>query len=1572
MWLKVGQSYANKESFHRAIQDFEEALAANPRHNNARNYLLETLLTYGKSCEDDREFEEACVHYQHALKVDPGNVEAKDMLAGCQRLMVIQKQQEGSKPGAEVEKEKTIDVDVDVGQSLISRTAEKLKQLIQEDRKKSSSSAKKKTKKRWSSSSSSSDSGHSGLRKPQHRRSRSSSSSGSDRRHRRKSRKVSGDSDRSSRKKGKRRRRSVTTSPPPRKPDVKEEHGERTLTREKSPVEDRRTKDSLMVKTEGGAETEGFSFEIEPKVTTSFLPVSSRDYFSTTTRIPGLGSPENADERPPPVKRSPQHRTAQLLMTERRKFYEDNARPPQHTFRGVSSSLATGQRRSRTRSPQGSRSRSAKRSLSRSPQRSMARSRSAKRSPSRSRSRSGKRSPSRSPQRPRSRSAKRSPSRSPQRPLLGARARRSRSKSPREGTGLKELDMYLGNVRPSKDKDSQDILSAWESFIRHKEKPSPPPARRSRSDSRDSVGSRSPYSSPRPRYRSRSLSRSPAAPPLSFRQDYGDSWRGERREGDPGWRERVYNEWGGRRGGRRGGGLWSGRGGYRSPGRERVVPRDRDRGRLSRSPPPPPVSSVAANRFDHQFPSRGGYGRGRMGRLQDRPGRPKTFEESPRGIDGSETGRDKSVFVEADSRPSFSQGLVDRQMSQEQFLRWRERQEKYEATVSLNLDERREGIRADQQRRSQDVGEEGKRVRGEELWGGREEKAGKEERAGREERSGREERVGREGGPGREERRSLKDAWTSIHKGRSGDREPSDLAEDRVRLEGQYATSKNPDGGQREREKVKDQGREERDGSSLSSRKLEDGYAYGGPREESGRRFQEERERSRESSASQKFAVEWRQQRERSRESSASQKFVVDSRQQMEEVGVSGGGTSAVEDEVKPSRRRQEVDEEGGGSGKLGTGGAGPRIIRKPVMDDPNLNRPMLSSNELAVLERKKREEKERLRQKYAETKPDTAQDGSENFKGGESKRASKDRRGEEEESDGKTRRTDRKKKKRRKSRDKDKKRRRRDSSDAGDDEEEKKKKKNGENDKKKLKIEASKSRGMPDDDRGDGKGRKGSDDASEGGEKGRKSQWLDEVDLEKEIERRVQQRLREEEARLKEVALASQGQQEAVGHEQGATDVPETATDGESSDTLAAAAQEAQKASRWDSKRRASGQNSVDVRDLGGDKSEKKGESEEEQERDRIGESEGKQEGEEKGENEGKGESEEEEEDNHPEVFIETQSGWCKDMKGNMYYARKWEELAVGWHEDKHGNKYFAHAMDRESYQEAIEGLREEMSEREREREAWRSRARGRGYGRGRGRGFFHGYGARGRFEFNRRSRSPKKSRSRSPKRSRSHREKRSRSRHRRNSSPSSVSDSLKPRGSPRSRRSKDGRSKSSDKKKAEKISAVADKSVKAADHQKSAEPSGRTGSGGPEVADPPVADREDETGVQEEETEVTFVVGTRGDNKLFATADLREASREQTDDWDDVENENWREKVPLKSALKVTPASRWDRMPGVGESGGHSRWADDASVGLETDEVGGKTSEESLTELEKFLRNLKQMKKKQWIAEGKVKEKE
>jgi len=43
-------SYANSESYRRALEDFDAALAVNPDHTNARKYTCDTLLALARRC----------------------------------------------------------------------------------------------------------------------------------------------------------------------------------------------------------------------------------------------------------------------------------------------------------------------------------------------------------------------------------------------------------------------------------------------------------------------------------------------------------------------------------------------------------------------------------------------------------------------------------------------------------------------------------------------------------------------------------------------------------------------------------------------------------------------------------------------------------------------------------------------------------------------------------------------------------------------------------------------------------------------------------------------------------------------------------------------------------------------------------------------------------------------------------------------------------------------------------------------------------------------------------------------------------------------------------------------------------------------------------------------------------------------------------------------------------------------------------------------------------------------------------------------------------------------------------
>ncbi|KAH9514682.1 Tetratricopeptide repeat protein 14 [Bulinus truncatus] len=412
-----GALYANQEHFSHAIKDFQEALEINPKHGNAKTYLTETLLTAGKSCEDRRQLEEACDYYSQVLKVEPSNKEAQEMLTGCQRLMAFQTvASDGSKKKFLEDRSKT---------SVLSKTAEKLKLLIQEDEKEKPSSSKKKKHLRRSDSNSSS-------------------------------------------KKKRKRRKSTSSSSDESSSSSSVSSGE-TKKYKKRP-----------------------SKVIQGASTSSYLPVTSSEYFSTSASIPGLGSPPPAEdksaghqggtkltmnaERIADVKTM--KRRDELLMAEREKFYKDNKerykrfRPhsrSRSSSTSSSSSLSRSSKRKqrmkrRTVSRSTSRSRSKDRRSSRRTSQSSKSSYKSRQRRYKSRDRSSS-SSSRSRSRGRGsydRSSSRDKSKlSPGRHRLNRNRTRSKDrepvkifsnfwcdkKSPPPITGLKELDMYLGGAR---------------------------------------------------------------------------------------------------------------------------------------------------------------------------------------------------------------------------------------------------------------------------------------------------------------------------------------------------------------------------------------------------------------------------------------------------------------------------------------------------------------------------------------------------------------------------------------------------------------------------------------------------------------------------------------------------------------------------------------------------------------------------------------------------------------------------------------------------------------------------------------------------------------------------------------------------------------------------------------------------------------------------------------------------------------------------------------------------------------------------------------------------------------------
>jgi tetratricopeptide (TPR) repeat protein len=75
--------------FRDGIADFRKALSLNASHKNARNYLLETQVVYGKRLEAQGRVEEAMGSYREALEFDPGEETAKGRLEALVAAMEI-------------------------------------------------------------------------------------------------------------------------------------------------------------------------------------------------------------------------------------------------------------------------------------------------------------------------------------------------------------------------------------------------------------------------------------------------------------------------------------------------------------------------------------------------------------------------------------------------------------------------------------------------------------------------------------------------------------------------------------------------------------------------------------------------------------------------------------------------------------------------------------------------------------------------------------------------------------------------------------------------------------------------------------------------------------------------------------------------------------------------------------------------------------------------------------------------------------------------------------------------------------------------------------------------------------------------------------------------------------------------------------------------------------------------------------------------------------------------------------------------------------------------------------------
>ena len=99
-----GALYANKGNLERAIEDFEVALKINAQHKNARKYMCETLMAFGKYVltfkiwkyfaensilreQEEEEKEEAAVTtYERILKINPEHENAREAIDSIRGL----------------------------------------------------------------------------------------------------------------------------------------------------------------------------------------------------------------------------------------------------------------------------------------------------------------------------------------------------------------------------------------------------------------------------------------------------------------------------------------------------------------------------------------------------------------------------------------------------------------------------------------------------------------------------------------------------------------------------------------------------------------------------------------------------------------------------------------------------------------------------------------------------------------------------------------------------------------------------------------------------------------------------------------------------------------------------------------------------------------------------------------------------------------------------------------------------------------------------------------------------------------------------------------------------------------------------------------------------------------------------------------------------------------------------------------------------------------------------------------------------------------------------------------------
>uniref|UniRef100_T1INB4 Uncharacterized protein n=1 Tax=Strigamia maritima TaxID=126957 RepID=T1INB4_STRMM len=153
-----GALFANNCNFTRALEDFELAIEINPKHHNARKYMVETLVALGRQHEDKSDNKMAYKLFYKALQFNPDHREANEAI---RLLEVKEKANLKAKQEREVQVVEVKSVKKEANEPSSSNTREKLKQLLKKEKQKKVKNVETKHRGRSSSSSSTSSSGSS-------------------------------------------------------------------------------------------------------------------------------------------------------------------------------------------------------------------------------------------------------------------------------------------------------------------------------------------------------------------------------------------------------------------------------------------------------------------------------------------------------------------------------------------------------------------------------------------------------------------------------------------------------------------------------------------------------------------------------------------------------------------------------------------------------------------------------------------------------------------------------------------------------------------------------------------------------------------------------------------------------------------------------------------------------------------------------------------------------------------------------------------------------------------------------------------------------------------------------------------------------------------------------------------------------------------------------------------------------------------------------------------------------------------------------------------------------------------